>query len=1058
MLKKTILILFLFIPGLIFADIISGSIRIDKEKLSYGKSGSYDTVTYPETKRVITISSEPGEPGIPSMYFKVLVPEDAVFDSIEISNVNVQLAKQDFNCMPMQEPYTDKPGPFVTEDPEVYQKRRLYPYTDKIRFIDEGIVRGYKIFTFNINFLELNPVEKILYITEGFDYIINYTRDSVRAVRATTPTHSAFAEIISGEVENSYDQNRFYGIPRNELNRSENIDFLIITDEKNKSAYDIYGEERQKRTGLSYKVITLDQINKNPLFTSNFWQLKIKKAIKYYIDNYNTSFVYLGHISGSRAMWYKKCFVDLNVVSDKEKYNMSTDLFYACMDRQFDWNAVKNREVGNFDDNVDMYPDVFIGRGSFNMERLEILQYLRKIELYDTSTSVDKDLSKTYLISAMNNANKGESTKLSEYVFNKTINNKVINHKTKIMTEDNSWLNYDNLNREMEKGYNLMYMAAHSTGTRWKLESGDSLPGHPNRGRISGIVVSDSCHDGYFPGEYSICNNIYRRSIGHIGYLGVANVGLYLANNLQQSYTLKYTTDFIENLNGRILPSQYFGSALADTKIRYASLCKGASKTPTYYRSQHYLLNLSGDPTIQYRNARKYSFTGIEKDRFDSNEIIPVNNKNAYVISKNSNTIFKYNKGAWQPMPGWPKAIDLDVDEDGNLWKVTDKGELEYGYNNGLWKRIYSPGQNGVKPIDISVYDKNTIYGVDGSSNLYLFFSYFNTWIKMARLSNNEKAKKVDFKPGNRIYIVTESGKLFSLIDSVTFENINHNLYKVVDVSAGETDVMVSGRSSQGMQYNQIFRLGHTNNHKEWRTIGIEGDKVTFDLEGNPWIIANEGEEDDDKVFMGFTSYELLKNTNFTPEKQFSNWELKLKDNGRAFKKYENKRAKVVVKTTEGKSTRVDSVSLCQDNVRLESSLWYRLTFDIVATYDELGTVGIDVIDSSGRSIFIQPRLFQQEQKTQKFQLDFDNRSDSDKYTIKVCLGGTSQIYVVDNISLRCLGLKKASAVKQWKTGILYDVGDVVEHKGRTWKNTYRHTSQVDWYPGAPGLWFWKEQ
>jgi chitodextrinase len=45
----------------------------------------------------------------------------------------------------------------------------------------------------------------------------------------------------------------------------------------------------------------------------------------------------------------------------------------------------------------------------------------------------------------------------------------------------------------------------------------------------------------------------------------------------------------------------------------------------------------------------------------------------------------------------------------------------------------------------------------------------------------------------------------------------------------------------------------------------------------------------------------------------------------------------------------------------------------------------------------------------------------------------------------------------QWHSGVAYKVGDVVQYKGSNWQCTYAHTSQVDWYPGAPGLWFWKK-
>ena len=49
------------------------------------------------------------------------------------------------------------------------------------------------------------------------------------------------------------------------------------------------------------------------------------------------------------------------------------------------------------------------------------------------------------------------------------------------------------------------------------------------------------------------------------------------------------------------------------------------------------------------------------------------------------------------------------------------------------------------------------------------------------------------------------------------------------------------------------------------------------------------------------------------------------------------------------------------------------------------------------------------------------------------------------------------SGYDEWEIGIYYAVGAKVSYNGINWENTFAHTSQIDWYPGAPGLWFWVE-
>jgi hypothetical protein len=45
----------------------------------------------------------------------------------------------------------------------------------------------------------------------------------------------------------------------------------------------------------------------------------------------------------------------------------------------------------------------------------------------------------------------------------------------------------------------------------------------------------------------------------------------------------------------------------------------------------------------------------------------------------------------------------------------------------------------------------------------------------------------------------------------------------------------------------------------------------------------------------------------------------------------------------------------------------------------------------------------------------------------------------------------------QWHSGIAYKVGEVVQYLGKYWQCIFAHTSQSDWYPGAPDFWFWKK-
>lgn len=44
-----------------------------------------------------------------------------------------------------------------------------------------------------------------------------------------------------------------------------------------------------------------------------------------------------------------------------------------------------------------------------------------------------------------------------------------------------------------------------------------------------------------------------------------------------------------------------------------------------------------------------------------------------------------------------------------------------------------------------------------------------------------------------------------------------------------------------------------------------------------------------------------------------------------------------------------------------------------------------------------------------------------------------------------------------WALNATYQVGDKVTYEGKTWTCTFAHSADApNWYPGAPGIWFWK--
>ncbi|MDE6410270.1 MAG: hypothetical protein K2K81_08560 [Muribaculaceae bacterium] len=68
-----------------------------------------------------------------------------------------------------------------------------------------------------------------------------------------------------------------------------------------------------------------------------------------------------------------------------------TDLYYACFDEQFDWDANKNGILGELDDNISVEPNIIVTRLPMTLPK-DIGSIVRKIVDYEKSGNIKKNI------------------------------------------------------------------------------------------------------------------------------------------------------------------------------------------------------------------------------------------------------------------------------------------------------------------------------------------------------------------------------------------------------------------------------------------------------------------------------------------------------------------------------------------------------------------------------------------------------------------------------------------------------------------------------------------
>ncbi|MCP4712026.1 MAG: hypothetical protein GY869_25680, partial [Planctomycetes bacterium] len=270
-------------------------------------------------------------------------------------------------------------------------------------------------------------------------------------------------------------------------------------------------------------------------------QLKIKNCIYDFYQNQGTVWVLLGG--------------DDTVVPDQDTFGsvsggsytdttIPCDLFYACFDNQFDWDADTDGIVGETDDNIDMAPEVIIGRAPVR-STTDVSAFVDKTLNYEqnppTSNFANQMLVtglKLWHILDDNRSDadwKGEKMR-DEYI---TPNWNGTSYRLYDTNTDFGGPSYDvtadHISDRLNDGYNHFFMATHGNQTIWSTESGSYFySSHAqnltNVGK-QGIIVTIACitnafENGKYGNDPCLSEGFIRNpNGGAVGYWGSSRYG-----------------------------------------------------------------------------------------------------------------------------------------------------------------------------------------------------------------------------------------------------------------------------------------------------------------------------------------------------------------------------------------------------------------------------------------------------------------------------------------------------------------------------------------------------
>lgn len=462
------------------------------EKLRFSKpliedNGKHISISLDEGNSLLM---QPGQPILPTYKKTFIFPLGTKIIDVYVTTSGVNQFKISKNVIQASEPPT--PGHSISNilSKEIQQTNEINPITElypSVWFeydVGCGLIKDQRSIIVTINYYPIRIMQDTLYYSSNAEIEITYEKSPI-------PFSSAI----------------------------DSFDLLIITPKKFSATLQSFASHKESHN-VATKIITTEEIYAGTYFhaTGRDEAEKIKYFIKNALDNWSIKYVLLvgGIKLGLQEKWHLPVrYVD---VFWADEYQYISDLYFADIyDENLNfssWDTDNNNKfsewprVGGLKDDVDLYPDVYLGRWACkNVFELSII--IQKTIRFENK----KTQKKVVVVGGDNFEQIGYE---GEVVGNKTISF-LPGFYTKKVYASQIDVNPKNIKKAL--GFNTMFMHLHGHGNpaKWathkpnnfdQWEEGISVWDYPYFFNFQyPIVVYGGCHTSMF--NISIFNHPY---------------------------------------------------------------------------------------------------------------------------------------------------------------------------------------------------------------------------------------------------------------------------------------------------------------------------------------------------------------------------------------------------------------------------------------------------------------------------------------------------------------------------------------------------------------------
>lgn len=605
MMRKMILYMMLFLNIAIYGQ-RSYKITFDKNDFEFEQNEVLEII--PKSPDYF-LMEDTLQPALPYTSRNILIPSHSKVKDFSV-DVKKEIIMKNVLIIPNPKVFPTN-SQNISKDPTqpIYLEKK-YP-EESVVFTTENKMKGYFFAGFVISpFIYDAALKELLFITE---ITITVQTGSYTEKLNHDAVPIDVKEDLKHLIINPEEIDELYSANKLRSSNSEMVEYLVITSNGLVEYFNpLIAWKIQK--GIRSKILSLNEIYSN--YNGVTDQLKIKNCLKDYYENYQLKWVLLG--GDNTVVPVQGCYGNCSGYIDE---TMPCDLFYACFDNAFDWNANGNNIIGELDDNVDLNPEIYISRLPIRTDE-QITAFVNKLLKYEKQPPVSNYANRMLLTGTkLWNIWNGQSDahQWSEKMYNDYIANAWSGTKSRFydtgtdFSGDASYdLNSANLQTQINNGYHFLHMATHGSNTVWSMETGsgyNSTNASNLQNENASIILTMACYTNAFDQSSDPCLSeafIRNPNGASIAYWGSSRYGWGSPGSSAGGSSFLYDAYFYDQLFKGIPASDNykFAAVTSTTKQRLVN----SSNYYGSYRWLQYTLNAIGDPEMPIYTDNPLSF------------------------------------------------------------------------------------------------------------------------------------------------------------------------------------------------------------------------------------------------------------------------------------------------------------------------------------------------------------------------------------------------------------------------------------------------------------------